>query len=110
MTTIDERLEALSPGESVWISCPTPYCSGVGGKCAVCGEIWSKCGCMYNELNCVCGRRMEAPWLAKKPLKLRWLIVAWKVERSLRGLCLWYRLWMKPKLKALREGRGGHDG
>ena len=49
---IDEKLEALLPGETMYISCPTPDCGGLGGKCATCKTIWTACDCLYNEWKC----------------------------------------------------------
>jgi hypothetical protein len=78
MWDIDEKLEALQPGDIMYIGCPTPYCSGDGGKCAVCHDTWSDCGCGYNWLNCACGCRADEwrllPWLA------------WQVRRPWRWL------------------------
>ena len=55
---IDE-LQALQPGDAIFISCSTPGCSGVAGKCAYCGELWSECDCLCNWMDCACGERKE---------------------------------------------------
>jgi len=57
--TIDDKLEELPLGEVMRFRCGTPYCTGVGGKCADCGYTWSTCGCLFNEANCKCGKQTE---------------------------------------------------
>lgn len=57
--TLDEKLEDLAAGEIRTFVCGTPYCSGMGGKCAKCEVIWSECDCSFHYLNCKCGERAE---------------------------------------------------
>ncbi len=53
---IDKELKQLKPGDYITIRCPTPCCSGGGGKCAECGDAWSTCNCLFNEWDCLCGK------------------------------------------------------
>ena len=55
---IDKELKQLKPGDYIIIRCSTPYCSGSGGKCAECVDTWSTCGCLFNEWDCLCGKRV----------------------------------------------------
>jgi hypothetical protein len=78
---MESKLSKLPWGGYTGLRCSTPYCSGHGGKCAVCGMTWSDCLCMFLDGRCRCNNMAEGSPFLWKNIKLRfqWL---WKAVRQ----------------------------
>ncbi|MDY6957733.1 MAG: hypothetical protein SVK08_01115 [Halobacteriota archaeon] len=61
ITTGESKMyKKLKRGEVRSISCGTPYCRGLEGRCFVCGGMWSDCDCHCNLHDaCICHAHAE---------------------------------------------------
>jgi hypothetical protein len=61
----------MKRGEQRCCDCPAPYCSGIKGRCYLCGGEYEECG--YGYLNfdaCFCGAHAISFWDIKE---VEWL-------------------------------------
>jgi len=66
-------MNMLRRGEVRLANCGTPYCSGLEGRCWLCGMTWAECQCGSLEARCLCGARAES-WRDVRPIHLSRLI------------------------------------